>query len=39
MAPERRPILRLLTPDEKGCGETDLSQRVMLNAAGRRRGE
>jgi hypothetical protein len=26
-------------PDEKGYGEADLSQRVMLNAAGRRRGE
>jgi hypothetical protein len=36
MVPERRPILRLLVPDEKGYGEADLSQRVMLNAAGRR---
>jgi hypothetical protein len=26
-------------PGENGHGETDLSQRVMLNAAGRRRGE
>jgi len=39
MVPERRPILRLLVPDEKGYGEADLSQRVMLNATGRRRSE
>jgi len=37
MVPERRPILRLLMPDENSYGEAGLSQRVMLNAAGRRR--
>src|ERR1700726_596430 len=39
MVPERRPVLRRLMPDEKGYGEADLSQRVMLNPARRRRGE
>jgi hypothetical protein len=39
MVPERRPILRLLMPDENSYSEAGLSQRVMLNAAGRRRGE